>query len=312
MATHSFSLLSIPSSTSTSYNRQSDNNTLTQKYCKILATSFTGGMLSIRPQNLNVFTLKRRRSTEATVSFSLPTAKPERAPSEIQPKWSARAIKAFAMAELEARKLKYPNTGTEALLMGILVEGTSLAAKFLRANGVTLLKARDETVKLLGKSDMYFFSPEHPPLTEPAQRALNCGGRADDVVVKVVQDVRLIDGGGGGSNGVQWKCMVKHNRKANDANIELKILSQAHLSGDTWQASSDIQTLLYMYFVMKYDLVIIFAGESGEITIAHLALGIWSEKESAGHKIMATLGFDDEKAKELARSMDKDIEMSYK
>lgn len=235
MATHSFSLLSIPSSTSTSYNRQSDNNTLTQKYCKILATSFTGGMLSIRPQNLNVFTLKRRRSTVATVSFSLPTAKPERAPSEIQPKWSARAIKAFAMAELEARKLKYPNTGTEALLMGILVEGTSLAAKFLRANGVTLLKAREETVKLLGKSDMYFFSPEHPPLTEPAQRALD------------------------------------------------------------WAVDEKLKS-----------------GESGEITIAHLALGIWSEKESAGHKIMATLGFDDEKAKELARSMDKDIEMNYK
>lgn len=30
------------------------------------------------------------------------------------------------MAELEARKLKYPNTGTEALLMGILVEGQCL------------------------------------------------------------------------------------------------------------------------------------------------------------------------------------------
>ena len=30
------------------------------------------------------------------------------------------------MAELEARKLKYPTTGTEALLMGILVEGKSL------------------------------------------------------------------------------------------------------------------------------------------------------------------------------------------
>lgn len=38
-------------------------------------------------------------------------------------RWSARAIKSFGMAELEARKLKYPNTGTEALLMGILVEG---------------------------------------------------------------------------------------------------------------------------------------------------------------------------------------------
>lgn len=51
--------------------------------------------------------------------------------------------------------------------------GTSWAAKFLRENGITLFKVRDETVNLLGKSDMYFFSPEHPPLTEPAQRALD-------------------------------------------------------------------------------------------------------------------------------------------
>lgn len=38
-------------------------------------------------------------------------------------RWSSRAIKSFAMGELEARKLKYPTTGTEAILMGILIEG---------------------------------------------------------------------------------------------------------------------------------------------------------------------------------------------
>lgn len=37
--------------------------------------------------------------------------------------WEARAVKSFSMAELEARKLKYPNTGTESLLLGILTEG---------------------------------------------------------------------------------------------------------------------------------------------------------------------------------------------
>lgn len=51
--------------------------------------------------------------------------------------------------------------------------GTSFAAKFLRENGVTLFKVRDEIVNLIGKSDMYFFSPEHPPLTEPARKALD-------------------------------------------------------------------------------------------------------------------------------------------
>lgn len=44
-------------------------------------------------------------------------------------------------------------------------------------------------------------------------------------------------------------------------------------------------------------------GDGGEITTAHILLGIWSEIESAGHRILATLGFNDEKAKELAKSV---------
>jgi len=149
--------------------------------------------------------------------------------------WSARAIKSFAMGELEARKLKYPTTGTEAILMGILVEGTSLAAKFLRANGVGLFKVREDIVNLLGKSDLYFFSPEHPPLTEPGQRALN------------------------------WA-------------VEEKLKS----------------------------------GKSGEVTTSHLLLGIWSEENSAGHKLLASYGFDDEKARKLAKTADKDFELNYR
>lgn len=155
--------------------------------------------------------------------FSLPTAKPERVSSaEKVPKWSSKAIKSFAMGELEARKLKYGTTGTEALILGILIEGTNQASKVLRANGITFLKVREETVKLLGKADMYYFSPEHPSLTEAAQRALD------------------------------WA-------------IDEKLKS----------------------------------GEDGEITTLHLLLGVWSEEESPGHKILATLGFNSEKAQEL-------------
>lgn len=199
-----------------------------------LSASFVGRRLAIRPSNLSNLASKRRPAI-ATVLFSLPTAKTDRAPDEKIPQWSARAIKSFAMAELEARKLKYPNTGTEALLMGILVEGTSIAAKFLKANGITLFKVREETLNLLGRSDLYFFSPEHPPLTEPAQRALD------------------------------------------------------------WAVDQKLKS-----------------GEIGEITTTHLLLGIWSEKDSAGHKILASLGFDDEKAKELSKNMDKDYVMNYK
>ncbi|XP_047939501.1 ATP-dependent Clp protease ATP-binding subunit CLPT1, chloroplastic-like isoform X2 [Salvia hispanica] len=197
--------------------------------------TFLGAKLSTQLSNLSLVASKRRSYAVATISFSLPNTKTEGLNTDKKAKWSARSIKSFAMGELEARKLKYPNTGTEALLMGILVEGTSLAAKFLRENGITLFKVRDEIVRLIGKSDMYFFSPEHPPLPEPAQKALD------------------------------WA-------------VEEKLKS----------------------------------GESGEITVTHILLGIWSQKESAGYKILAGFGFDDTKAAELAKNMDKDTISSSK
>lgn len=67
----------------------------------------------------------------------------------VLPRLSARLIKTFGMAELEARKLKYATTGTEALLMGMLTEGTSKAARFLRTKGVTLYAVSHR----LGQSD---------------------------------------------------------------------------------------------------------------------------------------------------------------
>ncbi|PIN07905.1 hypothetical protein CDL12_19523 [Handroanthus impetiginosus] len=231
MAAQGLSVLPIASS-STATN-QSCRKTFEQVLSFNLSNSFVGRKLSIRTSNFSLIAL--RRCLSSTVPFSLPTTKTEGIDPDKQPKWSSRAIRVFALAEMEARKLKYPNTGTETLLLGIMVEGTSLAAKFLRENGITHTKVRDEAVDLLGKGDMFFMSPENPPLTGPAQRAID------------------------------WA-------------VEEKLKS----------------------------------GDSGEITVAYLVLGIWATKESAGHIILANLGFDDDKAKELAKNMDKDVILSYK
>ncbi|CAN6301564.1 unnamed protein product [Urochloa humidicola] len=177
------------------------------------------------------FHLRGRRV--GAVIAQLPTTHPEVASGDKKIRWSSRAVRSFAMAELEARKMRYPTTGTEGLLMGILVEGTSGAAKLLRANGITLLKVREEAANVLGKSEMFYFSPMHPPLTEAAQRALD------------------------------WAI-----------NEKLK------------------------------------SGEDGEVTANHLLLGIWSDKKSAGHKILASLGFDDDKASLLAKTADEEAAMS--
>ncbi|XP_059290234.1 ATP-dependent Clp protease ATP-binding subunit CLPT2, chloroplastic-like [Lycium ferocissimum] len=177
---------------------------------------------SLQSKNYKPF-LTKHCPIKATLSFSLPYGKPDPAVSiEKIPKWSSKAIKSFAMGELEARKLKYPTTGTEALLMGILIEGTNFASKYLRGNGITLFKVREETIKIRGKADLFYFSPEHPPLTEDAQKALD------------------------------------------------------------WALDEKLKS-----------------GQNGEITTTHLLLGVWSQQGSPGYKVLATLGFNDEKAKEL-------------
>ncbi|EYU29385.1 hypothetical protein MIMGU_mgv1a012145mg [Erythranthe guttata] len=171
----------------------------------VLKTQWVGTIsttkLSLHSSNLRPFFTKRPL-INATISFSLPTAKPERvSATEKIPKWSSKAIKAYAMGELEARKIKSPTTGTEAILMGILIEGGKMIIRcvfwllcirncIFTQNEYKLdhiphnlddyvefdtirVEVRDEIFKMRGKPDMYFFSPEHPPLTEAAQTTLD-------------------------------------------------------------------------------------------------------------------------------------------
>ncbi|GAB2275045.1 hypothetical protein Dimus_009813 [Dionaea muscipula] len=48
-----------------------------------------------------------------------------------------------------------------------------MTAKFLHYNVITFFKVQEETVDLLGKAKVAYFNPEHPPLTEPAQKAID-------------------------------------------------------------------------------------------------------------------------------------------
>ncbi|MCI04676.1 ATP-dependent Clp protease ATP-binding subunit clpA-like protein, partial [Trifolium medium] len=50
---------------------------------------------------------------------------------------------------------------------------TNLANKFLRANGITLFKVKDEMDKLLGEADRFALTGVHPQITDDAQRALD-------------------------------------------------------------------------------------------------------------------------------------------
>lgn len=58
--------------------------------------------------------------------------------------------------------------------------------------------------------------------------------------------------------------------------------------------------LLFFNFCAVQQLIHLpIAGNGGEVTSSDLLLGIWSEVDSPGHKILAALGFNNDKAKEL-------------
>lgn len=77
------------------------------------------------------------------------------------------------LAKEEARRLGHNVVGTELMLLGILGEGTCLAANVLQNLGITLKDARIEVEKLIGYGDSYLgkemiFSPRAKKLLEIA------------------------------------------------------------------------------------------------------------------------------------------------
>ena len=62
-----------------------------------------------------------------------------------------KAIRAVMLAQEEARRLGHNFVGTEQILLGLIGEGTGVAAKVLTELGVTLQNARKEVEKIIGR-----------------------------------------------------------------------------------------------------------------------------------------------------------------
>jgi ATP-dependent Clp protease ATP-binding subunit ClpC len=64
--------------------------------------------------------------------------------------YTSRSKKAIELAMSEARDLQHSYVGTEHLLLGILREGKGIGVDILISFGITLEKARAETLRILG------------------------------------------------------------------------------------------------------------------------------------------------------------------
>ncbi len=91
-------------------------------------------------------------------------------------RFSEEARTAVALAQAEARRLGHDHVGTEHLLLGILTEGTSRAARALAAVGVTPGACREKVVEAVG-SQTGKRREGDLELTDRARRSLERAGR---------------------------------------------------------------------------------------------------------------------------------------
>jgi ATP-dependent Clp protease ATP-binding subunit ClpA len=112
-------------------------------------------------------------------------------------RFSEEARASVALAQAEARRLGHDHIGTEHLLLGILAEGTSRAARALTAVGVTPGRCREKVVEAVGQSKDKRRDGDLE-LTDRARRSLERAGRlasrerrahveAEHVLLSVIQ-----------------------------------------------------------------------------------------------------------------------------
>jgi len=80
------------------------------------------------------------------------------------------AIKVINLAQEEARRLGHNFLGTEQILLGLIGEGSGVAAKVLQSLGVTLKEAREEIEKIIGRGSG--FVAVEIPFTPRSKRVL--------------------------------------------------------------------------------------------------------------------------------------------
>jgi len=66
-------------------------------------------------------------------------------------RFTEKAIRVIMLAQEEARRLGHNFVGTEQVLLGLIAEGTGIAAKTLKSMGVTIKDARAEVEKIIGR-----------------------------------------------------------------------------------------------------------------------------------------------------------------
>jgi hypothetical protein len=88
---------------------------------------------------------------DASVQVAHPEQGSSAAKTSIFERFTEKAIKVIMLAQEESKRLGHNFVGTEMILLGLIAEGTGVAAKVLTSNRVSLKNARVEVEKFIGR-----------------------------------------------------------------------------------------------------------------------------------------------------------------
>ena len=120
-------------------------------------------------------------------------------------RFTKESIKAIELSEKEARSLGHNYVGTEQILLGLIGEGTGIAAKVLKSLGVNLKDTRIEVKKIIGRGSG--FVDVEIPFTPRAKRVLELSLEqarrlghnyigTEHLLIGITKESREGDGGG--------------------------------------------------------------------------------------------------------------------
>ncbi|RWW21424.1 hypothetical protein GW17_00014418 [Ensete ventricosum] len=149
--------------------RKPANMTCSRRSSQLRFLGFTGLKASNDLHLVSGFSKDFRLAVSASVSA--PKGKASRGVAVAMfERFTEKAIKVIMLAQEEARRLGHNFVGTEQILLGLIGEGTGIAAKVLKSMGINLKDARIEVEKIIGRGSG--FVAVEIPFTPRAKRVL--------------------------------------------------------------------------------------------------------------------------------------------
>ncbi|KAF3774016.1 ATP-dependent Clp protease ATP-binding subunit ClpA-like protein [Nymphaea thermarum] len=168
----------LPADIVSKSNRQLSSSGKARRSVKMMTTIRTSSprlqsFRGLRGSNSLDMLLRAGKDFHATVASSIcaPRGKGSRGVAVAMfERFTEKAIKVIMLAQEEARRLGHNFVGTEQILLGLIGEGTGIAAKVLKSMGINLKDARVEVEKIIGRGSG--FVAVEIPFTPRAKRVL--------------------------------------------------------------------------------------------------------------------------------------------